>query len=122
MTTVLICDDVAELRSLIRRALRSEAGIEVVGEAANGEQVIEMAASLRPDVVVLDIQMPVMDGFQALEGIRRDCPTAKVIMLSGLNASNLEATAMSLGADDYMEKGTYLGSLAEKIRNLAGSG
>ncbi|HYI46112.1 MAG TPA: response regulator [Actinomycetota bacterium] len=122
MTTVLICDDVAELRSLIKRALRSETDIEVVGEAANGQQAVEMAASLQPDVVVLDIQMPVMDGFQALEGIRRDCPASKVIMLSGLNASNLEATAMSLGADDYMEKGAYLGSLGERIRSLTGSG
>lgn len=119
MITVLICDDVAEQRALIRRALRAESDIEVIGEAVNGQQAGEMAATLRPDVVFLDIQMPVKDGFQALEEIRRDCPDSKVIMLSGLNASNLEATAMSLGADDFMEKGASLSALGDRIRNLS---
>ncbi|MEA2447035.1 MAG: hypothetical protein QOK47_672 [Actinomycetota bacterium] len=120
MITVLVCDDVSELRGLIRRALRNDSDIEVVGEAVDGQQAIDMAAELLPDVVLLDIQMPVKDGFQALEGIRQDSPASKVIMFSGLNASNLEATSMSLGADDYIEKGASLKNLGERIRSLTG--
>lgn len=122
MITVLICDDVAELRGLIKRALRSADDIEIVGEAQDGQQAAEMAVSLRPDVVLLDIQMPEKDGFQALEDIRRDAPKSKVLMLSGLQASNLEATAMALGADGYMEKGASLSDIGERIRSLAGAG
>lgn len=118
MISVLVCDDVAELRGLIRRALRGETDIEVIGEAKDGQEAVDMAASLRPMVVILDIQMPVKDGFQALEEINRELPDAKVIMLSGLNASNLEATSRSLGADDYMEKGAPLKGLGDRIRSL----
>ncbi|MEA2499525.1 MAG: hypothetical protein QOH26_1930 [Actinomycetota bacterium] len=71
------------------------------------------------DVVLLDIQMPVKDGLQALEEIRRDCPHTKVMMLSGLLASNLGETAHGLGAHDYIEKGASLIEIGARIKQLA---
>ena len=118
MPTVLICDDLAELRRLFRRILRKEPDIEVIGEATDGRQAVEMAIKLRPDVILLDVLMPVSDGLQALEEIRRVSPSSKVIMLTGLNESSLGDTAAELGADDYIEKGASFADIAARIRKL----
>ena len=116
--TILICDDEVQLRTLVRRALKRASDIEVVGEASDGQASVEMAKDLRPDVVLLDIQMPVKDGLQALEEIRRDSPTSKVIMFTGLIEGVAGETSQSLGADAYIEKGSSLMDLGDRIQSL----
>jgi DNA-binding NarL/FixJ family response regulator len=122
MPTVLICDDMAEIRSLLRRALRAHPEIEVVGEACDGQEAVDMANSLRPDVVLLDIQMPEKDGLQALQEIRRDSPNSKIIMLTGLLAEVAGHSAEDLGVDDYIEKGSSLMEIADRILALLDGG
>lgn len=103
---VLLADDSAVVRGLTRKWLDAAGGIEILGSATNGLQAVAMASSLKPDVVVLDIEMPEMDGLTALPQILRAAPGVKVLMSSTLTVRNGEASirAMSLGAADYVPK------------------
>lgn len=102
---VLVVDDSPFLRRTLPKIMVTDPQIEVVGVAANGEEAIEMALSLRPDVITMDILMPVMDGMTALQEIMRQRPTP-VLMLSSLTYEGAEKTleALSLGAVDYIAK------------------
>ncbi len=102
---VLIVDDTPDIRFLVRLVLDQDGRFEVVGEAGDGAEAIEAAGRLQPDVVLLDLAMPVMDGLEALPGICVQSPSSKVVVLSGFNASEMKAEAMSLGAASYLEKG-----------------
>ncbi len=79
---VLVVDDSATVRAVMRRVLAGAGGLEVVGEAADGRQAVDLTLRLRPDVVVMDIDMPVMDGFAATERIMASCPTPIVVVTS----------------------------------------
>lgn len=104
MTRVLLCDDSAQIRELVRIVLELE-GNEVVGEAGNGREAIQAAESEQPDVVLLDLSMPVMDGLEALPEIRRVAPETKVVVLSGFDNELLVTQALELGAVRYVAKG-----------------
>ncbi|HNV68422.1 MAG TPA: chemotaxis response regulator protein-glutamate methylesterase [Candidatus Ozemobacteraceae bacterium] len=101
----LIVDDSAFMRTAIERMLKEEPSIEIVGSAANGKEAVEKTFRLRPDVVTMDIEMPVMDGLHALKEIMRLCPTP-VIMVSSMTQEGAKATldALDLGAFDYLGK------------------
>ena len=101
----LIVDDVPDLRRLIRLALERAGHFDVVDEAGDGHRAVELAGAHQPDLVILDVSMPVRDGLQALPDIRALCPNAKIVMLSGFEQARLGDTARSLGADHYLEKG-----------------
>ncbi len=103
---VLVVDDSAVVRGLISRNLAAAAGIEVAGSAANGELALAELARREIDIVVLDIEMPVMDGMTALGHIVRDHPHVRVIIASTLTLRNAELglKALSLGAADYVSK------------------
>lgn len=103
---VLLADDSAVVRGLTRKWLDAAGGIEILGSATNGLQAVAMANSLKPDVVVLDIEMPEMDGLTALPQILRAAPGVKVLMSSTLTVRNGEASirAMALGAADCVPK------------------
>lgn len=102
---VLIVDDSAFMRRAIRQMLTTDPQIEVVGTARNGREGVEMAGSLKPDVVTLDIEMPEMDGLTALKQIMRESPT-QVLMLSSLTTegSHVALQALKLGAADVLAK------------------
>lgn len=102
---VLIVDDSAFMRKAIASMLKSEHGIQIVGEARDGQEGVELAAKLRPDVITLDVEMPRLDGLNALQKIMAECP-AHVIMLSSLTTAGSHAamTALKLGAADAMAK------------------
>lgn len=102
---VLVVDDSALLRKIISDALTADAGIEVVGTAPNGQLALARIAELNPDVVTLDVDMPVMDGYTALKKIMAECPRP-VIMLSGLTqaGANLTFKCLEAGAVDYFPK------------------
>jgi DNA-binding NarL/FixJ family response regulator len=115
---VLVVDDAAHLRDLPTILLDVEDDFEVVGTAADGAQAIEVAASLAPDVVLLDLAMPVMDGLAALPELRRLLPNARIVIFSGFEHQALAEQATSAGADDYIEKGTSVTHLVDRLRAL----
>jgi DNA-binding NarL/FixJ family response regulator len=117
---VLICDDVAGIRSLLRVVLGLSPRLRVVGEASDGREAIAEAARTQPDVVLLDLVMPNMDGLEALAEIRRVAPAARVVILSGLDASAMAEQALKLGAVRYLEKGTDPDRIAATLEEVAG--
>jgi signal transduction histidine kinase len=90
----------------------------VVGEAGDGLAGIDAVRMSKPDVVLLDLSMPVMDGLEALPQIRALAPTARIVVLSGFSASELTERALEAGADGYLQKGLSLGAIVDYIRNL----
>jgi DNA-binding NarL/FixJ family response regulator len=115
---VLVVDDAANLRELLTVLLDVEDDFEVVGTAADGAQAIERAAALQPDVVLLDLAMPVMDGLQALPGLREQLPHARIVIFSGFEHEALAKQAIEAGADAYVEKGTSVMQLVARLRQL----
>jgi len=104
---VLIVDDSLFMRTVISRILSSAGGIDIVGLAKNGKEGVQKAIELKPDIITMDIEMPIMTGIQALKEIMRVAPT-RVIMVSTLTAEGAESTieALSIGAVDYVTKKT----------------
>jgi two-component system, chemotaxis family, chemotaxis protein CheY len=100
---VLIVDDLAFIKIVLRDILE-KSGFRVVGEASNGEQAISMYQDTRPDVVLMDITMPGMDGLTALKQIRQIDPAARVIICSALGQQRLIVQAIQLGAKDFIVK------------------
>ena len=100
---ILIADDLKFIK-LVLRELVEKAGFRVVGEASNGEEAVELYQDTRPDVVLMDITMPKMDGLAALKQILKVDPEAKVIMCSALGQQSLIVQALQLGAKDFIVK------------------
>jgi len=115
---VLVVDDVANLRELLTLLLEVEDDFEVVGTAADGEQAVAAAAMLQPDLVLLDLAMPVMDGLQALPLLRANLPDARIVIFSGFEHQALAEEALRAGADAYIEKGTSVTHLVNQLRGL----
>lgn len=111
---VVLVDDTEDLRQLMRIALR-RAGWEVVGEAGDGAAGIEVAREHVPDLVVLDLSMPVMDGLEALPHIRTSCPDATIVVMSGFGAAQMTERALARGADGYLQKGAPLSSVVDYL-------
>ncbi|MGY2701448.1 response regulator [Nocardioides sp. HB32] len=107
---VVLVDDTEDLRLLMRIALR-RAGYEVVGEAGDGAAGIEVARTELPDLVVLDLSMPVMDGLEALPHIRAALPDATIVVMSGFGSAQMGEKAIAGGADGYLQKGAPLASV-----------
>lgn len=115
---VLIVDDAEELREVLTLFMERAEGLEVVGEAVDGLDGVEKARDLQPDVVILDIAMPRMDGLQALPLIREASPGARVVILSGFGDSTMAEDAMRAGADHYVQKGGRLSELVTLVEAL----
>lgn len=103
MRTVVVDDDEA-LRLLVRLTLHDDERFRVVGEAGDGKQAVDAAARLQPDLVLLDLKMPGMDGFAALPLIRAAAPKAKVVCLSMLQAADVRDRVLALGAAAFIDK------------------
>ncbi|MBW3657053.1 MAG: response regulator [Actinobacteria bacterium] len=116
---VVLVDDAADLRLLVGQLLERDGRFAVVGQAADGAEGIRTASEHQPDLCVLDLSMPVMDGLEALPRILEECPTTKVVILSGLDAGQMEATALRLGAAGYLEKGAAFARLADMLAEIA---
>lgn len=115
---VVIIDDTEDLRELLRMALE-RGGIEVVGEAGDGRAGIDVVRADPPDVILLDLSMPVMDGLEALPHLREVAPEAQIVVLSGFDAGHMEQRATAMGAAGYLQKGMPLGRLLERVREFA---
>jgi DNA-binding NarL/FixJ family response regulator len=113
---VLIADDSGLFAAALQAVLEHEEGIDVVGSAADGEEAWELARSLRPDVVLMDISMPVLDGFGATERITAELEGVSVLMLTGSAADSDRARAGEVGAAGYVLKDCIADDLIVAIR------
>jgi DNA-binding NarL/FixJ family response regulator len=118
--TVLIVDDVADLRLLVRLALERSGRFQVVAEAEGGLEGIELAGHHRPDLVLLDLSMPDMDGMEALPAVRDAAPDSKVVVLSGFERPQMWPRAQASGAVGYVEKGASPQALVDELLAVAG--
>lgn len=116
---VLICDDVAMLRELLRYELEEDDGVVVVGEAENGIDGVRLVTELRPDVVILDLAMPGIDGLEALTLMRALANPPVVLVHSGFDATTMRGRVLELGAADYLEKGSDLREIRRAVLRTA---
>jgi two-component system response regulator DesR len=115
---VLVADDDPLMRRLLRTYLGAREELLLVGEAADGHAALALAASLRPDVVVLDRTMPGMDGLGAARAIRAALPECGIVIFSGEDEAEAAAAAHAAGADRYVEKHGGLEGLADAVLAL----
>jgi len=116
---VLVVDDEALLRSAFSSLIEAQDDLEVVGQAADGQQAVELAASLQPDVIVMDVRMPVMDGIEATRRITSDLPGCQVLMLTTFDLDEYVFEALRAGASGFALKSRPPEELLSGIRTVA---
>jgi DNA-binding NarL/FixJ family response regulator len=112
---VLIVDDMPQVRQDLRVLLQLSNDVEVIGEAANGQEAIRQAGLLNPDVVLMDLEMPILDGLQATAQIVQTKMTKRVVILSVHSEPEDIQRAMQAGADAFIQKGSPYSTLMEAI-------
>jgi DNA-binding NarL/FixJ family response regulator len=115
---VLVVDDNAAIRHALCEAFTSEAGFDVCGEAENGREAIEKAQELRPDLVVMDLSMPIMNGIDTARALKRLMPTVPLIMFTVYGDVLSEEDARSAGVSAVVSKSEHVSFLIEKARAL----
>lgn len=116
---ILIVDDAAFMRMMIKDILTKN-GFEVVGEAADGQQAVELYKEHHPDLVTMDITMPEMDGITALKEIRKISPDAKIIMCSAMGQQAMVIDAIQAGAKDFIVKPFQADRVIEAVKKTIG--
>jgi DNA-binding NarL/FixJ family response regulator len=119
MTTVLLCDDQALVRVGLRKILDAEGDLEVVGEAGDGEDAVTEAIRLRPDVVLMDIRMPALDGIEATRRIVNARPATRVLMLTTFGLDGYVYDALRVGASGFMLKDAPPEEIVAAVRIVA---
>ncbi|MBV9041842.1 MAG: response regulator [Acidimicrobiia bacterium] len=117
---VVVADDFADIRHLVKVTLERSGRFEIVAEAENGLEAIDAATTHHPDIVVLDLSMPVLSGMEALPQIRAASPDTKVVVLSGFDRSRMESEALAGGAVGYLEKGLRPSQLVDELLAVVG--
>ena len=103
MPKVLVCDDSAFMRMMLKKLL-TDLGHEIVGEAGDGKQAVQMYRQFKPDLVTMDITMPVMDGIQAVKHIHDEDPLARIIMVTAIGQRSIISDAIKAGASSFIVK------------------
>jgi len=116
---VLLCDDQALVRSGFRMVLEAREDMEVVGEAENGAGALELAARCRPDVILMDVRMPVMDGVEATRRLAQTGTSARIVMLTTFDSDEYVYAALRAGASGFLLKDVQPGQLVDAIRVVA---
>jgi DNA-binding NarL/FixJ family response regulator len=116
---VLIADDHRLFSEALEAILTADGRVDVVGHAADGAEAVKLALALEPDVVLMDISMPVMDGFQATRQIRRQQPQASILVLTGSDSRNDVDRAREAGAAGYVTKDRIAAEVIEAIVEIA---
>ncbi|MCU1346243.1 MAG: response regulator receiver [Acidimicrobiia bacterium] len=117
---VLVVDDVVDLRRVVRMVLEQYPGLVVAGEAADGEEAIDAAAVVDPDIILLDLDMPRLNGLDALPRLRAVAPRARVVVLSGLERRTAEDAARAGGAVGFIQKGIPSRQLVDELIAITG--
>jgi PAS domain S-box-containing protein len=117
--TIVIADDASEVRLLVRTRLRVSGAFDVVADAADGHEAVERAKEHRPDLMLLDVSMPGMDGLEALPLVRAASPGTRVVLFSGFEEQGLVERAGELGAAAFVEKSTPVGKLVDLLCEVA---
>ena len=115
---ILIADDHEAVRKGVCAILSSRAGVEVCGEAENGRDTIEKANALKPDLIILDITMPVLSGFEAAREIRKTLPNVPILILSMHESNHLVGEAKKVGVQGYVTKTQVASTLLEAVDRL----
>ncbi len=118
ITRTLIVDDDASFRRRVKEVLASESNIEVVGEASDGQEAIRKARELKPDLVLIDVRMPGMNGISATRQLKDEMPALKVIMLTIFDLQEYRDAAMSGGANGYVIKKSLITELVPTIKSV----
>lgn len=118
MSRILLVDDSRTSRKILRNILEA-AGHTIVGEAMDGQDGINKYKDIRPDIVTLDITMPVMDGLETLKSIREEDPEAKVIMVTAAGQQNKMIDAIKLGASEFVTKPFETEEILKMVNKLA---
>ena len=116
---IVICDDAAFMRMMIKDILKKY-GYNIAGEAENGKMAVEKYAETKPDLVMMDITMPEMDGIQALKKIKESDPNAKVIMCSAMGQQAMVIESIQSGAKDFIVKPFQADRVLEAIKKAVG--
>jgi DNA-binding NarL/FixJ family response regulator len=117
---VLVVDDVPQVRQDLCMVLTLASDIEIVGEAANGLEAIRQAEALQPEVVLLDLEMPVLDGYAAARRIKTHCPACRVIALTVHDYEAARQKALQAGVDAFVVKGAPVATLVQAILDRKG--
>lgn len=112
---VFIADDVEPLRVLWAEILEEHGDVEVVGDAADGEAAIEGVKATRPDVLLLDLSMPRVDGLEVIRVLRKEVPETSIVIASGFSSARMAALVVELGASGYFEKGNPVEQLCDAV-------
>ena len=118
MIRLLLVDDQSIVREGLSSLLQTQSDLEIVGEAENGKVAVERSLTLKPDVVLMDIRMPVMDGVAAIEILKQQAPEIKILVLTTFDDDEYVVRAMAHGADGYLLKDTPSIELAQAIRSI----
>ena len=116
---VFLCDDVSSLRQMLRFALEDDGTMEVVGEAADGEAGVEGVRRTRPDVVVLDLSMPKLDGLSAIPLLREVSPDSGIVVFSSREDDGIAEHVVERGADRFLSKGADLDDIRATVQAVA---
>lgn len=116
---VLIAEDHAVVREGTRQILERDPAIDVVGEADNGQQAIDLTKSLRPDILVLDLRLPVLSGIEAAKRITAECPETRILVLSAYDDEDYVAAAMEAGASGYLLKTAHGDEVVNAIHSIS---
>ncbi len=118
-TRILIVDDHQLFRDGLKALINSETDMEVIGEAENGQRAVELARDLQPDVILMDVKMPVMDGIEATRRILSEMSGMKILALSMYSGEGFNSGIMRAGALGYILKGGEFEELASAVRKVA---
>lgn len=118
MIRVLLVDDQSIVREGLSSLLQTQADLEIVGEAENGKVAVERSLVLKPDVILMDIRMPIMDGIAAIRTLSEQAPEIKILVLTTFDDDQYVTQAMAYGAHGYLLKDTPSAELAQAIRSI----
>jgi DNA-binding NarL/FixJ family response regulator len=115
---VVLADDSDDLRELLALTLDATGSIDIVGEGRDGREAVDLCRTLHPDVLVLDLAMPRMDGLEAIPLVRRNSPETRIMVLSGFEDPQVKSLAFATGAHAFVDKGEDAAKIAECIFTL----
>jgi DNA-binding NarL/FixJ family response regulator len=118
MKTILIADDHLSVRNALRSVLNAVPGLSVCAEAQEGQEAVERALKLHPDLILLDLSMPVLNGLEAAHTLKKAMPDVRILLFTGHPTKFSEACAAASGVDAFVAKGDDVGRLVHQARSL----